>query len=106
MKFLTLLLIPLLWLMTSCTIDWNDEKEIESVNWKTVEIEKKCEVNNDWDKLNECYESVTYCDQNNICVAPMLPIACWKDFSQHLDLRCECKIENGVAYSRIACKIK
>ncbi|MBP9779426.1 hypothetical protein KBD33_02245 [Candidatus Gracilibacteria bacterium] len=96
MKFFTLLLIPLLFFMTGCSIGGNEKEPT------TQKI--KCELNNDWNELNGCYESVDYCDQNNICASPMLPIACGKDFSQHLDLKCECKIENGITYSRIACK--
>lgn len=45
MKF-TLLLIPLLFFMTSCTIDWNDEKDA-----KIAELEKQ---NSNFEKNMEC----------------------------------------------------
>lgn len=43
---LTLLLIPLLFFMTSCTIDWNDEKDK-----KIAELEKQ---NSNFEKNMEC----------------------------------------------------
>jgi hypothetical protein len=50
MRKLSLLLIPLLFFMTSCTIDWNDEKDA-----KIAELKKQ--IQDDTFKKNlECNE--------------------------------------------------
>jgi hypothetical protein len=50
---LTLLIIPLLFFMTSCTIDWNDEKDkkIAELEKKTSTFERKLECSKLEDKM-------------------------------------------------------
>ncbi len=123
----TLLFIPIL-LLSSCTIDWNDGKDTrittphaktEKLNTKSEEKKEttkypeddffetrlyKCEKNAAWEQNNQCHEVILMCNKKNLCTSDIINITCWDDYFKDKTSRCECKTENGITYSRRACK--